>query len=69
MITERQDVSDSLLAEVVFAIIIYAEYLDSRLSGRHDLMGRLGGTNELTKKITKVVDPLGRKPGTKGHVR
>ncbi len=69
VIDERQDFSDSVLLEVVYAIIIIAEYLDTRLSARHDLVRRLGGVNQLTEKISKVVDKMGRKPGTKGHVR
>lgn len=69
VIAEEQSVSDDLTATVIRAIIIIAEYLDTRLSGQHDLMRRIGGVNDLMKRVSKVLSLLPRKPGTRGHVR
>src|SRR6185295_9052066 len=60
VVAERVDVRDEATLEVVFAIIIIADYLDSRLSGRHDLMGFFFNVTPTTEKVSKVTDLMRR---------
>lgn len=62
---DQEDISDDVTLSVIRAIIIIAEYLDSRLGGTHDLMNRVAGNADLIRRVSKNVDLMDRSGGTK----
>lgn len=69
VIDEEQAVSDDILLSVLFAVIVVAEYLETRLSGHADLQKRLSNVRDSIVRKIRDIDPMGRKPGTKGFKR